>query len=90
MTTRPTLVLIDTASKRKSAHPCREQLSRNDRALFHLALGQTAQAEGVWHEALEHYAMGLSRAPKEPGTLYLLYNNGAQCRNMLGFYAEAE
>ena len=40
--------------------------------------------------ALEHYALGLSRSPKEPTTLYLLYNNGARCRNMLGFYTEAE
>ena len=89
MTTRRMLLLTDTDPK-LSAEPCREQPSRNDSALFHLALGQTAQAEGMWHEALEHYAMGLSRAPKEPGTLYLLYNNGAHCRNMLGFYAEAE
>jgi hypothetical protein len=64
-------VLIDTASKRKSAQRCREQPSRNDRTLFHLALGQTAQAEGMWHEALEHYAIGLSHAPKEARALYL-------------------
>jgi tetratricopeptide (TPR) repeat protein len=83
------LLLTDTGSK-LSAEPCREQSSRNDRALFHLALGQTAQAEGMWYEALEHYAMGLSCASKEPGTVYLLYNNAAHCRNMLGFYLEAE
>jgi hypothetical protein len=35
-------------------------------------------------------ALGLSRSPKKSGTLYLFYNNGAYCRNMLGFYAEAE
>jgi tetratricopeptide (TPR) repeat protein len=89
MTTRRTLLLTDTASKPESAEPCREQPT-NDRALFDLALGQAAQAEGMWYEALEHYAMGLSCAPKEPRTLYLLYTNSAHCRNMLGFYAEAE
>ena len=91
MTTRRTpLLLTDTASKLESSKPCRQQPSSDDRALFHLALGQTAQAEGMWHEALEHYAMGLSSAPKEPRTLYLLYTNSAHCRNMLGMYAEAE
>lgn len=68
MTTRRTLLLPDTASKPESAEPCCEQPT-NDRALFHLALGQAAQAEGMWYEALEHYAMGLSCAPKEPRTL---------------------
>jgi hypothetical protein len=59
-------------------------------ALFHLELGKNAQSQNQWGAALEHYALGLSCAPKEPRTLYLLYNNGAHCRNMLGFYAEAE
>ena len=59
-------------------------------ALFHLELGKNAQDRNEWRGALEHYALGLSCAPKEPRTLYLLYNNGAHCRNMLGFYAEAE
>ena len=90
MNTRRTLLLTDTESKLKTAEPCSEHRSSNDTALFHLALGQAAQAEGMWQEALEHFVMGLSCAPKEPRTLYLLYNNGAHCRNMLGFYAEAE
>jgi tetratricopeptide (TPR) repeat protein len=86
-----TLLLIDTNGKLESAGPFRGQAVKNDRvALFHLAQGQKAQAEGMWHEAIEHYAMALSRAPKESRTLYLLYNNGAYCRNMLGFYPEAE
>jgi tetratricopeptide (TPR) repeat protein len=59
-------------------------------ALFHLELGKNAQNRKEWRLALEHYALGLSCAPKELRTLYLLYNNSAHCRNMLGFYAEAE
>jgi tetratricopeptide (TPR) repeat protein len=59
-------------------------------AAFHLAIGQKAQTQQKWSLALEHYALGLSRSPKEPGTLYLLYSNGAHCRNMLGFHTEAE
>ena len=59
-------------------------------ALFHLELGQNAQGQKKWDVALEHYALGLSRSPIEPRTLYLLYNNSAYCRNMLGFYSEAE
>ena len=59
-------------------------------AAFHLATGQNAQAQQKWSLALEHYALGLSRSPKNSGARYLLYNNGAHCRNMLGFYAEAE
>ena len=59
-------------------------------AAFYLATGQKAQSQQKWGLALEHYALGLSRSPKESGTLYLLYSNGAHCRNMLRFYAEAE
>jgi tetratricopeptide (TPR) repeat protein len=59
-------------------------------ALFHLELGKNAQDRKEWGMALEHYAQGLSCAPPEPRTIYLLYNNGAHCRNMLGLYAEAE
>ena len=59
-------------------------------ALFHLELGKSSQDRKEWRVALEHYAMGLSCAPQEPRTIYLLYNNGAHCRNMLGLYAEAE
>jgi tetratricopeptide (TPR) repeat protein len=40
--------------------------------------------------ALEHYAIGLSRLPKHPRILYLLYNNSGYCQNMLGFHAEAK
>jgi tetratricopeptide (TPR) repeat protein len=90
MTMLRTLLLIDTNAKLESARPFRGQAVRNARALFHLEQGKKAQAEAMWHEALEYYAMGLSAAPKEPRTLYLLYNNGAHCRNMLGFYPEAE
>jgi tetratricopeptide (TPR) repeat protein len=68
----------------------KERDSDERRATFHLALGQDAQAKGKWDLALEQYALGLSRSPKERHTLYLLYNNGAHCRNMLGFYIEAE
>jgi tetratricopeptide (TPR) repeat protein len=69
-----------------------EKLSRVEErsALFHLELGKDAQDGKQWRVALEHYALGLSCAPKEPRTLYLLYNNGAHCQNMLGFYTEAE
>lgn len=59
-------------------------------AIFHLELGKNAQDRKEWRVALEHYALGLSCAPKEPRTVYLLYNNGAHCRNMLGLYADAE
>jgi hypothetical protein len=31
----------------------------------------------------------LSRLPKQPRTLYLLYNNCGYCQNMLGSHAEA-
>src|SRR5687767_10516142 len=41
-------------------------------AAFHLAEGQKAQAQQKWDLALEHYAVGLSRSPKKPGTVYLL------------------
>jgi tetratricopeptide (TPR) repeat protein len=68
----------------------KERVRDERRAAFHLAIGQKAQGQQKWDVALEHYALGLSRSPKEPRTLYLLYNNGAHCRNMLGFYAEAE
>jgi tetratricopeptide (TPR) repeat protein len=59
-------------------------------AALHLAEGQKAQAQQSWGLALEQYALGLSRSPKQAATLYLLYNNGAHCRNMLGSYTEAE
>jgi tetratricopeptide (TPR) repeat protein len=76
----------------KNPLPKLEKLPRVEErsALFHLELGKNAQSQNQWNAALEHYALGLSCAPKEPRTLYLLYNNGAHCRNMLGFYAEAE
>ncbi len=67
-----------------------ERASNERKAVFYLSLGQNAQTDGKWDLALGHYALGLSRSPKEPLTLYLLYNNGAHCRNMLGFYVEAE
>jgi tetratricopeptide (TPR) repeat protein len=60
------------------------------RAVFHLALGQIAQSEKQWDVALEHYAIGLSRSPRQPRTLYLLYNNSGYCQNMMGFHAEAK
>jgi tetratricopeptide (TPR) repeat protein len=68
----------------------KERESDDRTAAFHLAEGQKAQTQQKWEIALEHYAQGLSRLPKEARTLYLLYNNGAHCRNMLGLYAEAE
>jgi Tfp pilus assembly protein PilF len=68
----------------------KERDSDEQRAVFHLALGQNAQTKRKWDLALEQYALGLSRSPKKRRTLYLLYNNGAHCRNMLGFYVEAE
>jgi hypothetical protein len=52
-------------------------------ALFHLELGKNAQDRKEWGLALEHYALGLSCAPKEPRTLYFLYNNGAYRRNII-------
>jgi TolA-binding protein len=86
----------NSATKKKLPQEL-EQLAKGEErpsdelaALFHLESGQSAQGEKKWDVALEHYALGLSRGPKEQRTLYLLYNNGAYCRNMLGFYVEAE
>jgi tetratricopeptide (TPR) repeat protein len=67
-----------------------DPVSNERRAFFHLVLGQKAQGEEKWDVALEHYACGLSCLPKRPRTLYLLYSNSALCRNMFGFYSEAE
>ena len=66
-----------------------EQASKEHRAALHLALGQKAQAEKKWAVALEQYALGLSRSPKECRTLYFLYSNCARSQNELGFYSEA-
>lgn len=68
----------------------KEHSNNERRAVFHLALGQIAQSEKQWDVALEHYALGLSRSPKQPRTLYVLYNNAGYCQNMLGFHAEAK
>jgi tetratricopeptide (TPR) repeat protein len=55
-----------------------------------LALGEAAEAEEKWGLALEHYGIALSLLPKDPKTLYFLFNNAAHCLNALGLYSEGE
>jgi tetratricopeptide (TPR) repeat protein len=87
----PSTIPVTSSAKEKLLQKLEQLPQVEERsALFHLELGENAQDRKAWGVALEHYALGLSCAPKEPRTLYLLYNNGAHCRNMLGFYAEAE
>jgi tetratricopeptide (TPR) repeat protein len=62
----------------------------SEAAIAYLALGQTAEANGQWEMALEHFGTGLSLSSKDPETEYLLFSNASQCLNALGLFYPAE
>ena len=67
-----------------------ESNDTEDTAVAYFALGQIAQANDKWAEALIHYGNGLSISPKQRTTAYFLGNNAGYCLNALRLYKAGE
>jgi tetratricopeptide (TPR) repeat protein len=61
-----------------------------DEARCFLVMGQLAERQGEYDEAIQYYAAGLALGPTTQNVVYLIHNNMGYCLSRKGEHAQAE